>query len=84
MFQKSKVTKIQNIKILTEGVGQGNLLSTGKGRSMQRIASRSWLHSLLDNCISGTMQFIYSREEVMVEHVNRKWSITKLKIAKLL
>ena len=37
--------------------------------------SGTWLHSLTENCISGTMQFITSRKEPTVKETNWKGQV---------
>ena len=64
-------------------MSERNLSSTGKERSILYIALRTLLHYLVENYISGSMQFITSREEVMVEEANGKGTNAKLKKVKL-
>ena len=45
--------------------------------------SGTWLHSLTENYISGTMQFITSREEVMVKKNQLEKTSAKLNKIKL-
>ena len=61
-----------------KGVGAGNLPSTEKEKSIQNFASRTSLHSLLQNYISSTMQFITSKEEANAKEKNIELKIVRL------